>query len=359
MSKVQRSLEDLREKISSKPTVIFWGAGPKVPGILEALCSAGNSVIPKPSFIMDSTRALREEEFGIPTIEFSAAQETDPTSTLIVITAGLLDLQSHIIRNGLYYHEVIDHRALELYAYLQSHPADYEESRSLLSSGNSRNLYEDIVSSVLLGSVWNPGFRSDNPYFGNKHVPEIPPQKEVIFAGAFNGKHITRMIQSGFKGKINAFEPNPDWAARTAQKFQTDSQVTVDNLLLGDDQSFHHFHRDRSNGGLAARVVQSKTSDSQEIASVKLDSILSGRDVGLVALDVEGAEPAAIRGASEIIKSCKPILTICLYHNPHDLISLPLEIEKMFTGLYRYEVLQHASATNIETVLYALPLGPS
>jgi hypothetical protein len=105
--------------------------------------------------------------------------------------------------------------------------------------------------------------------------------------------------------------------------------------------------------------VQSKTSDSQEIASVKLDAILSGRDVGLVALDVEGAEPAAIRGASEIIKSCKPILTICLYHNPHDLISLPLEIEKMFTGLYRYEVLQHASATNIETVLYALPLGPS
>jgi FkbM family methyltransferase len=359
LSKVSRSLEVLREKISSKPTVIFWGAGPKVPGILEALCSVGNEVIPKPSFIMDSTRALRGEEFGIPTIEFSAARETDPTSTLIVITAGLLDLQSHTIRNGLYYHEVIDHRALELFAYLQSNPADYEASLSLFSSGNSRNLYEDVVSSVLLGSVWNPGFRSDNPYFGNKHVQEIPPEREIIFAGAFNGKHITRMIQSGFKGRINAFEPNPDWAARTAQKFETEPQVTVDNLLLGDDQSFHHFHRDRANGGLAARVVQTETADSQEIPSVTLDSILSHIEVGLVALDVEGAEPAAIRGASEIIKSCRPILAICIYHNPHDLISLPLEIERTFAGLYTYEVLQHSSATNIETVLYALPLGPS
>jgi FkbM family methyltransferase len=359
LNKVRNSMEILREKISSKPKVIFWGAGPKVPGILDKICSDGHEVIPKPSLIMDSTRELGHEEFGIPTMRFSEAHNTDPGSTLIVISAGLLDLQAHTIRNGLYYHEVIDHRALELFAYLERNLDDFEASLALFASSESKNLYEDVVSSVLLGSVWNPGLRSDNPYFGNSLVREIPANREVIFAGAFNGKHITRMINSGFRGRINAFEPNPDWAARTSEKFQANSQVSVDNFLLGDDQSSHHFHRDRANGGLAARVVDSKTADSQEITSLTLDSILLGRDVGLVALDVEGAEPAAIRGAREIIRSCNPILTICLYHNPHDLISLPLEIDRMFPGLYKYEVLQHASATNIETVLYALPQGSS
>lgn len=357
MSKVLEGIKSLREKISLKPTVIFWGAGPKVPEILKDLCSSSQQVIPRPSFIMDSTRELGAEEFGIPTIDFAAAQETDPRSTLIVITAGLLDLQAHVIRNGLYYHEIIDHRALQLFAYLESHGSDYEGSLVLLESSESRDLYEDVVSSVLLGSVWNPGLRSDNPYFCNELVPEIPAGKEVIFAGAFNGKHIKRIIDSGFKGKINGFEPNPDWAARTARKFESQTQVSISNLLLGDDQSSHHFHRDRSNGGLAARVVPSETPDSEVISSVKLDSILLGRDIGLVALDVEGAEPAAIRGAMEIIRSQNPILAICLYHNPHDLVSLPLEIDQLFSGSYRYEVRQHASATNIETVLYALPKG--
>ena len=347
---------NLEKKIFEKHTVVFWGAGPKVPRLIKTLCEGADAVIQPPSYIFDTTRQLGDREFGIPTLDLVQVRGLDPERTLIVISAGLLDLQANVIRNGLYYFEIIEHRALELLQYDRQYPKDYEASLSRLRSPSSQKLYSDVVGAVMSGSVWNPALRSDGPFFGNEWVPTIPVTGgAVVFAGAYDGELVKGIISTGFEGKIFAFEPNPDLAGSTSEIFADSPNVHVENALLGAISDEMIFHRDRANNGLSARLVESETEDSVLVPQVSLDSYLGDEKISMIALDIEGSEFDCLKGAVRTITSNSPVLSICIYHSPRDLLSLIPRIDELFPDIYDFELLQHSSATNIETVAYGLP----
>ena len=63
----------------------------------------------------------------------------------------------------------------------------------------------------------------------------------------------------------------------------------------------------------------------------------NGLDIGLISVDVEGAEMDLLKGAIETIKSQKPILTISIYHKASDFFEIIPWIANLGLG-YEFEI---------------------
>lgn len=335
--------------------IVFWGAGRKVPRLLDELCGS-SGVLPWPTFITDSTRPLSEEsEFGIPVLPFDQLKELNPKRTLIIITAGLLDLQAHVIRRELYYHRILDHWTIEFYLGVRHRLSEMESLMACLEDDLSRYIYTERARCVIQGSLWNPALFSEDPYFGNEIVPMLPERDAVVFAGAFNGRHIDRMLANRPTAKISAYEPSRTWSVRTAHRFDKQDQVSVRNQILWNEDSTVHYYEDTANNGLAASVVHAPGPDTYEVPTVRIDSEFANEVVGQIILDVEGSEKAVLEGAQSVIVRDAPVITICIYHSADDYISIQQQIESILPETYKYYVRQHSCVTSIETVLYAVP----
>jgi len=84
---------------------------------------------------------------------------------------------------------------------------------------------------------------------------------------------------------------------------------------------------------------------------VLLDEVLKNEKVTFIKMDIEGAEPQALCGAQGIIKTQKPTLAICIYHDFKHLWEIPLCIKKLVPEYKIY--LRHHTKLEYETVCYA------
>jgi hypothetical protein len=80
---------------------------------------------------------------------------------------------------------------------------------------------------------------------------------------------------------------------------------------------------------------------------------MHGEPVTFIKMDVEGAEPLALRGASRIIRSQKPRLAVCVYHHFSHLWEVPGMIHELVPEHRIY--LRHHTNLEYETVCYAVP----
>jgi methyltransferase, fkbM family len=85
---------------------------------------------------------------------------------------------------------------------------------------------------------------------------------------------------------------------------------------------------------------------------VRMDDHLQGEDVSFIKMDIEGAERAALRGAEQLIRRCRPDLAICVYHSISDLFEIPLYIHSIVPEYRLY--LRHHTPVFCETVCYAV-----
>lgn len=103
-----------------------------------------------------------------------------------------------------------------------------------------------------------------------------------------------------------------------------------------------------SNYGFGSRFVESKERENR-CKLVALDDFLTERYSFLKA-DIEGYEYKMLLGAKKGIERYKPLLAVCIYHNPVDLYSIPKLIKQM-VGEYKMAV-RHHTYTLTDTVLY-------
>jgi hypothetical protein len=68
-------------------------------------------------------------------------------------------------------------------------------------------------------------------------------------------------------------------------------------------------------------------------------------------MDIEGHEGATLIGATKIVKSQKPDLSISVYHDPKHLWEIPSLITSLQYGYKFY--LRNYTSYAVETVLYA------
>ncbi|MBQ3654033.1 MAG: FkbM family methyltransferase [Synergistaceae bacterium] len=89
-------------------------------------------------------------------------------------------------------------------------------------------------------------------------------------------------------------------------------------------------------------IVQADSIDNQHL----------DEPVTFIKMDIEGAEPDALRGAERTILKYKPKLAICIYHQPSHLYEIPIWIK---TRVPEYKIyIRHHSNSLTETVCYAV-----
>lgn len=157
-----------------------------------------------------------------------------------------------------------------------------------------------------------------------KEIAELPevralgPSDVVYDVGAFIGDTAAIFYERG--AKVVAFEPQVDaflalrWNAERLTDFFEPHRIRCFNYALGDG-SFLITNQDPIAGNQGTRTT-SQADSSGICFSTTLDNFrLTGTDEAptFIKIDVEGFEPAVIRGGMETLKSFKPKLLIEIY----------------------------------------------
>lgn len=93
---------------------------------------------------------------------------------------------------------------------------------------------------------------------------------------------------------------------------------------------------------------------SETFETLSIDDLVARegiKRVGLIKMDIEGAELAALQGAERTIRSHRPKLAVAVYHNEDDFTRIPAYLQGLGLG---YEFfLDHFTIFGEETVLFA------
>lgn len=179
-----------------------------------------------------------------------------------------------------------------------------------------------------------------------------PQVNDIVFSiGSFYGEtSIWFSDIVGSKGKVFGFEASEE-NTRVANANLLKNNITnvvIDNVCLWESSKKLHFHQ---------KFGESKISQSEEdieICAISLDEYCKNNNIekiNFIKMDVEGAEISILLGAEETIKTFKPKLAICVYHQPSDLVDIPILLKKYVPEYKIY--LSHKRPDFLETVIFA------
>lgn len=178
------------------------------------------------------------------------------------------------------------------------------------------------------------------------------PGDVVIDGGAYTGDSIWKFSSKmQNRGTIYCFEPdekNVKKLTKIVSRLGPSHQV-VQKGLWEHDASLSF-----SSGKGSSSQISEKTQGAK-IDVTSIDQFVTQNNiqkVGVIKLDIEGAEKEAIRGAINTIKKFKPKLMLSIYHKSEDLLAIPQMINEIEPGYKFY--LGHHNYYHTETDLYAI-----
>ena len=89
--------------------------------------------------------------------------------------------------------------------------------------------------------------------------------------------------------------------------------------------------------GKANEVVQITGAESVPLGTLDRYEETHPMDVGLIKVDIEGAEQSFLRGARRTIEKYKPVLLMSIYHNADDFFNIKPMIESWNLG-YKFRI---------------------
>ncbi len=199
--------------------------------------------------------------------------------------------------------------------------------------------------------------------YGLKYLPEYVHEyikgKDFLDAGAYLGDTSILLLKKYNPKRVFAYEPvneNVEHLKETIKKNSTD-QIVIVNKGLGDKEGEIDIYISpgqlsgcTTNGSLAGSSTIKET-----IHITTIDNECKDRKVGLIKMDIEGAEYSAIQGALETIKRDSPVLLISLYHTGKDFFEIP-PVLKAAVPNYQFRFFNIEIANPIsEKILVAYP----
>lgn len=236
------------------------------------------------------------------------------------------------------------------------HKQKIDKVYSILSSKKSKEVFLQRLKALIEGDAGYLAYNGELDYFPQELMPTVKKGAVIVDAGIsssiFELEKYTELI--GTKGKIFAFEASPIEYEKAKNIIATKPLLkNVELICLGLWDKHEKLQMAVGNGG--SSVLYPIKADSVECELVALDDFVKDNKINkldYIKMDIESAEPNALRGAENTIKKFKPDMAICIYHSHSHLWEIALYLNSLNIGYNFY--IHHHSATNCETVLYAV-----
>lgn len=226
-----------------------------------------------------------------------------------------------------------------------------------LSDQESRDAY----SLVLYGSPEEMLQRFLGRVFREQQYVEMTrlrPGDTVVNVGVADGWDIPYLLaQTRGHGRHLLIDPTDPPPGSTAATLREPFGLEFMPGGLWDRQEVLRFPVDET--GMIVGAKPGGTDPAGRILSVRclpLDDLILERDIDridLVKMDIEGAEPRALKGMRQAIRSLRPQVAVCVYHQPDHMWTIPAMLMSWLTD-YRF-YLRHYSPVRFECVFYAIP----
>jgi len=203
--------------------------------------------------------------------------------------------------------------------------AEYRDKNPDFAQSNERNLVIKDLDGVRLVVDLSDHAIGLNIIRGRYEQNELAfvksmlrPGDHVLDCGAHIGlftMHIASWV--GAHGSVTAFEPFPDNAdclARSIRENHFDDRVVLERAAVGESEGTVNLvfaAETRNKGGAFIETAATQAPPRHERMPVKifaLDTYPLRRPVRFIKLDVEGAEPHVIRGASRLLREDRPVV---------------------------------------------------
>jgi FkbM family methyltransferase len=178
------------------------------------------------------------------------------------------------------------------------------------------------------------------------------PREVFVDCGAFTGDTLQAFLRHYPEPRaLHAFEPEPanlaallDW--RNHQSEELRDRVFVHPFAASDRRQRLRFNAD----GVGSAVDRF---GSIEVETITLDEVLANEAVTFIKMDIEGGEPDAIDGATQLIARCRPVIAVCLYHRQEHLFTIPNKLREIYDG-YKLFIRRYGDQFG-DIVCYAVP----
>ena len=225
------------------------------------------------------------------------------------------------------------------------------QTYELLADEKSQKVFEAIVNRVL-GSGKDP-YVMAAVFEGDQYFPadivKLSPHENFVDIGAFNGDTIKIFLEQSRANfdRVFSFEVDRNNFALLQENITQmphNERIKIFNVGIWDSECDITYSVGNS---------QSTIGDGDGRGHViPLDEALQDENITFVKMDIEGAEIRALMGAKNIIRSQKPTLAICIYHDFQHLWEIPLYLKSLVPEYKIY--LRHHTKLEYETVCYAV-----
>ena len=220
--------------------------------------------------------------------------------------------------------------------FYESHRAEIESAYALMADDESREVFRAVAKTHIQRS---PQKVPCHPVVEQYYPADLGMRdtSRLIVCGAYDGDTIPDDCE-----ELACFEPDPDnFRALVANGFPG----ILFPCAVGDGERMVPF---QAGIGKSSRIVEDS---DKTVQCVAIDHVLPHFCTTRINMDIEGAEPEALRGCLATLRGCQPDLAICVYHEPEHLWEIPLWLDMLKLG-YKFYLRNYTGAV-VETVLYA------
>lgn len=237
---------------------------------------------------------------------------------------------------------------------LLSHAKEIREASELLSDAASRREYSAQIAwrCTFDDALLAQPLEHSDMYF-DPTIYGLSGCETLVDCGAFDGDSIREFMKRTGGAFHHAYAIEPDQENRRSLEeyvaglsSAVSGAVTVLPFAVSDQNGMIRF-----DAGLGM-ASSAKESGAIEVPCRRLDDVI-GIAPTLIKMDIEGAEPFALRGAEALIRSARPVLAICAYHYCEHLWEIPELLRKLAPD--SHIVLRRYAEQCWETVYYAVP----
>ena len=311
-------------KKTEKP-IVLYGTGNGADKMLSVCEKYGITV----SGVFSSDSFVRKKTFhGMPVTDYKTAREKfGDMAVLLCFGTGLPDVIANIksiaAEHELYAPEVpVCGDTVFCREYYERRKAEFSAVREKLADEISRRAFDCIVEYKLTGDI-NRLFECETdenePY---ESFLRFTGNETYLDLGAYRGDTVLSFCERAKSWKrIIAVEPDVKTYSKLVKATADIKNVTAVNAFAGGESGVRAVNMNGSRGA-------GKGGAALEVKVVTVDSL--GISPTFIKMDIEGAEGAAIAGASETVRAFHPKMQIAAYHKSGDIIDIPKAVLALY-----------------------------